>query len=341
MSYDLYRLNNNTTGNACTDGARILVASDLGALSYLDTGLTDGIPYRYCVQAKDSVTPTANTANSQSNHNTPTAAPTSQQTDYYLTKNTGTLIYTGAEHERDRVRDRGDDQPGGLDDLPGERALRAAEFAGVRLEHEQHRPLGGGLERGVPERGGVLQAHGRVGGAHRHDERDGNHAGVPGLDQRRGCPDLPGGGERHGDAHGVHQLWADHEHHVGGDCQLDADDRGDGLGVGARGVAPRTPGALVGHVGDDEHQRPDGDRQLRRDDPAASADHRDDPGGHDGAGVRGQQLGDHGVGRGDRRRGDRELERGDGRLPLEPGALQGVRDHERDAADGARRCSPP
>ena len=95
VSYDLYRLNNNTTGNACTDGARILVASDLGALSYLDTGLTDGTPYRYCVQAKDSVTPTANTANSQSNHNTPTAAPTSQQTDYYLTKNTGTLIYTG------------------------------------------------------------------------------------------------------------------------------------------------------------------------------------------------------------------------------------------------------
>jgi predicted CxxxxCH...CXXCH cytochrome family protein len=73
VRYDLFRLNNNTTGNACTDAARILVAANLGTTGYADTGLTNGTNYRYCVTAKDNVSPTPNLANTTSAHAAPTA----------------------------------------------------------------------------------------------------------------------------------------------------------------------------------------------------------------------------------------------------------------------------
>ncbi len=89
--YDLFR--NTSGGNACIGGTNwTTVGTALGSLGYVDSGLTNGTPYYYCVRAKDSESPTPNSVDSNTATGTPTSpgggAPSDRQ--YYFVRPTST-----------------------------------------------------------------------------------------------------------------------------------------------------------------------------------------------------------------------------------------------------------
>ncbi|RMG85211.1 MAG: fibronectin type III domain-containing protein, partial [Candidatus Dadabacteria bacterium] len=90
--YDLYRASG-SVADACASGTRI--AQNLGTTSYLDTGLTNGSTYSYCVRAKDQASP-ANTADSATRSGSPTAPGGGSGTvRYYQVQDNGTNLASG------------------------------------------------------------------------------------------------------------------------------------------------------------------------------------------------------------------------------------------------------